>query len=173
MAPDLAAAHPRSSDQLPPTLLEQPRTLRRATPLQQHSPNPRKAFSHVRLSSTCTSLSKTIEHHLELPKNSIEHHLELNTHPTLSNCLLSGSVVSLTRQAPPPRTASFLAGPPLLGVSPPSPPIGRADTPPARLSDRSGIFYIRRKPCSLCSLHPTGEKLSKSSSSVFGGNSRR
>ena len=30
---------------------------------------------------------------------------------------------------------------PSLGVSPPSPPIGRADTPPVRLSDRWGFFY--------------------------------
>jgi len=37
MAPDLATAHPRSSDQLPPTLLEQPRTLRRATPRRTNS----------------------------------------------------------------------------------------------------------------------------------------
>ena len=80
---------------------------------------------------------------------------------------------SFTPEAPPPGTASFSAGTPLLGVPPPSPPTGRADRPSAHQRDRSGIFYIRRKPCSFFSLHPTGEKLSKSSSSVFGGNSRR
>ena len=34
---------------------------------------------------------------------------------------------------------------PLLGVPPPSPPIGRADTPSAHQRDRSRIFYIRSR----------------------------
>ena len=127
-----AAAHTRSSDQLPPTLLEQPRTLRRALT--------GKAASS---SSNQTSCSQT----------SCFSQLQ----PTKLQHKLPGSVVSLTCQAPPPGTASFSAGTSLQGMSPPSPPIGRAGPPPARLSDRSGNSHIRLEKSALSlssALHP-------------------
>ena len=68
-------------------------------------------------------------------------------------------------------TASFSRPPPLLGVPPPSLPIGRADTPPARQRDRSGIFYIRRENLGVILFrHLTGEKHSCSPSAVLAGN---
>jgi len=71
----------------------------------------------------------------------------LSRHVLSASCpdptLLRGSLTaSHPRQAPPLEPPHSRLARPLLGVSPPSPPIGRADTPPVCLSDRWGVPVV-------------------------------
>ena len=118
MAPNLAAAHPRSSDQLPPTLLEQPRTLRRATPLQQHLPNPRRTLTGPE--HPCRTLAKP-------PTNSLCQHspnprkaLSVNTRRTLLSPSTTSNPLTLTLEPGPLQAKLLLPAPTKQAASPSS-----------------------------------------------------